>query len=55
MSFAEITKEMNAELSQDPKISVDDVIISCRRVFKGKNKGFFGNNFLDFKYGKYNY
>ena len=56
MSFDEITKEINVELSNDPKISIDDVIISARRIFKGKNSGFFGNKFLlDFKYGKYTY
>ena len=56
MSFYEIAKEINIELSQDPKIATKDVIISARRIFKGKKSGFFGNKcLLDFKYGKYNY
>ena len=56
MSFDEISKEINDELSQDPKIAIGDVIISARRIFKGKNDGFFGMKcILDFKYGKYNY
>ena len=56
MSFYEISKEINTELSYDPKISIGDVIISARRVFKGKNDGFFGNKcLLDFRYGKYKY
>ena len=56
MSFYEITKEINYELSQDPKIEIGDVIVSCRRVFKGMNHSFFGRKcLLDFKWGKYNY
>ena len=56
MPFDEITREINAELSYDPRISTGDVIISARRIFKGRNDGFFGRKcLLEFKYGKYKY